>query len=156
SYVRLTAVEARVQEGADQVDRKGGADDLRAEAEDVEVVVLDPLVCRVDVMAHGAANPIQLGDGDGSPDPRTADENPSLRVPDLEQLAELSRLVGVIDPHGVGVHAEIERLVPERVELGEPRGAQAHAAMVERDCSPNQNRYATRQGGAGTLASARS
>src|SRR3954452_3810217 len=40
--VRLTAVEACVQEGAHQVDRQRRADDLRAEAEYVHVVVLDP------------------------------------------------------------------------------------------------------------------
>src|SRR6185369_17306148 len=115
--VRLTALEARVQEGAHQVDGQCRADDLRAQAENVHVVVLDPLVRRVDVVAHGAADSVQLGYRNGSADTGAADEDSALGVSVLDQLSELSRLVGIVDPDGGGFDAEVERLVTERIEL---------------------------------------
>src|SRR5205814_2365885 len=48
--ITLAAVEPCREERPDQVGGKGRADDLRAEAEDVHVVVLDALVRGVDVV----------------------------------------------------------------------------------------------------------
>src|SRR5438067_7285437 len=136
--VRLAAVEARVQEGAHQVDRQRRPDDLGAEAEHVDVVVLDALVGRVDVVAHCAADPIDLRDGDRGTDARAADEDAALGVALTDRLADLACLVGVVDPDLGGLDPEVQDVVPERVELGENRVAQPHAAVIERDCNPHR------------------
>src|SRR5262249_51512259 len=136
--VRLAPVEARVQEGAHQVDGERRPDDLGAEAEHVHVVVLDALVGRIDVVAHGAADPVELRDGDRGTDARAADEHADLGIPVLDRLADLARLVGVVDPHLVGFDPEVQGVVPERVQLGEHGVPQAHAAVVERDCNPHR------------------
>src|SRR5436190_13592539 len=136
--VRLAAVEARVQEGAHQVDRQRRPDDLGAETEYVDVVVLDALVGRVHVVAHGAADAVDLGDGDRSTDARAAHEDAALGVTLTDRLADLARLVGVVDPDLVGLDPEVQDVVPERVELGENRVAQPHAAVIERDCNPHR------------------
>src|ERR671937_656068 len=101
-------------------------------------VVLDTLVGRIDVVTHGTTDPVQLRDGDRGADAGAADEDSALGIAVLERLAELASLVGVVDPDGVGLDTEIDRLVPERVELRQHRLAQAHAAMVERDCNPHR------------------
>jgi len=109
----------RAQEGAHQVDRQRGADDLRAEAEHVHVVVLDALMRRVDVVAHGAPDSVHLGNGHRRTDARAADEDAALTVAVLDQPSQLSRLVGIVDPDCIGVDTQVERLVSERIELGE-------------------------------------
>src|SRR5205823_8472657 len=67
-----------------------------------------------------------------------ADEDPALGVVVLQRLAELAGLVRIVDPFGIRVGAEIDRLVAERVELRENRLAQPHAAVIERDCNPHR------------------
>ena len=41
------------------------------------------------------------------------------------------REVGVVDANGVGVHAEVQRLVPEALDAAEDRVAEPHAPVVE-------------------------
>ena len=64
-----------------------------------------------------------------TPEPQT--RMPRSASPVLDRLADLARLVRVVDPHRVGVGAEVDHVVP--VERLEDRLAQVHAAVVERD-----------------------
>ena len=64
-----------------------------------------------------------------TPEPQTS--TPRSALPALDRLAELARLVRIVDPDRVGVGAEVDDLVPD--ERLEHRVAQVHAAMVESD-----------------------
>src|SRR5918993_6060679 len=100
-HVPLAAVEARAEEGAREVDGELGADDLRPEAEHVHVVVLDALMRRVDVVADRGPDPGELACCDRGTDPRSADEHTTFGIPAENGLADLPRLVGIVDPDGV-------------------------------------------------------
>src|SRR3954453_7008607 len=78
SYVALAAVEPRTQEYPDELGGKLGADDLRAQAEHVHVVVLDALVRGVDVVADGRANPGDLAGGNRRADAGAADQDAAV------------------------------------------------------------------------------
>ena len=84
-------------------------------------------------MADRGADAGELAGGDRSADARAADEDPALGVAALDRLAELARLVRVVDPLGVRVGAEVDDLVAERCDLLEHALAQLHASMVECD-----------------------
>src|SRR2546423_14912635 len=60
SHIHIPAVEARVQVGANEIDGQGRPDDLRAEAENVEVVMLDALMGGGDVVADRRTDSRQL------------------------------------------------------------------------------------------------
>src|SRR5919108_2399786 len=94
SDVALAAVEAGEQERADEVRGELRAHDVGAHAEDVHVVVLDALVCGVDVVANRGADPRHLAGGDRRADPRAADEDRALGVAAPDRLADLAGLVG--------------------------------------------------------------
>ena len=82
-------------------------------------------------MADRRADPGQLAGGDRRADAGAADEHGALGLAALDRLADLARLVGVVDPDRVGVGAEVDHLVPDK--RLEHRVAQVHAAVVERD-----------------------
>src|SRR5436190_8488232 len=130
--VALAAVELRGQEGADELGGERRADDLGPEAEDVHVVVLDPLMRRIGVVADRRADPRELARGDRRANARAADEDAALGLAAENRLADLPRLVRVVDPDRVGVHAAVEDVVPELRERREHRVAQVEAAVVER------------------------
>src|SRR5207249_708042 len=98
AHVGLLAVEYRAEERADQIGGEQRADDVRAETEDVHVVVLDALVGRVDVVADRGANSIQLAGRDGRSDARAADEDAALGLAVADRVPDLARLVRVVDP----------------------------------------------------------
>ena len=75
--------------------------------------------------------PVILQAATDAPTPEPQTRTPRSARPSLDRLAELARLVGVVDPHRVGVGAEVDHLV--RDERLEDRVAQMHAAVVERD-----------------------
>ena len=95
--------------------------------------MLDALVRGVDVVADRGADPRELAGGDRGADARAADEDAPLGLAGQDRLAELARLVRVVDPDGVGVGAEVDGLVAEPVELLENPLAELHPAVVERD-----------------------
>src|SRR3954454_15992339 len=129
--VALASVELRREEDRDELARDRRADDLGAEAEDVHVVVLDRLVGAVHVVADRGANAGELAGGNSGAGAGAADEDAALGLARLDPLAELARLVGIVDPHLGRVRAQIDRLVPpERLEH---RLAECDTAMVERD-----------------------
>ena len=92
---------------------------LLAELDALGCDVLDPLMRRVDVVAHGAPDSVHLGNGHRRADAGAADEDSALGVAVLDQPSQLSRLVGIVDPDCIGVDTQVERLVSERIELWE-------------------------------------
>src|SRR5829696_991642 len=97
-HVPLAAVEAGTQEGAHEVGRELGADDLGAEAEHVHVVVLHALVGGIDVVADCRPDPGHLASRHRGTDTGAADEHAALRIAGQDRLSELARLVRVVDP----------------------------------------------------------
>ena len=131
--VPLSSPEASLEERPHEVGGELGSDDLGAEAEHVHVVVLHSLVGGVDVVAHGGADPRQLARRDRGTDARAADEHATIGRSCQQRLAELARLVRVVDPDGIVCGAEVDRLVTELRELLQHALPQLHAAMIERD-----------------------
>src|SRR5689334_14634286 len=111
THVAFPAVEFRTKERANQLRCEGSADHLRADAEDVHVVVLDSLVRRVGVVADRSTDAGELAGGDRGPDPRAADEDTALRASRLDRLAQLAGLVGIVDARLGLEDAEVDGLV---------------------------------------------
>ena len=97
-------------EGLHQFAREGGSDDPSPEHEDVHVVVLDSLVCGVDVMTDRGAHPLELVRGHRGADAAAADEHAPLGSPIDHGLAHGLGRIGVIDGGG-GMGAHIDHLV---------------------------------------------
>src|ERR1051326_3396186 len=144
AHVALAAVEAGSEEGAHQLGRQFGADHLRAQAEHVHVVVLDALVRGVRVVANGRANPGDLARRHRSAHSRAANEDGALGVAAANRLADLPRLVRVVDARLGLVRAEIVRFVTKCSKLGEDALPQLDAAVVEGNRDLHQDRYVTR------------
>ena len=81
--------------------------------------------------------PGELAGGDGGADARAADEHAALGVAGEDRLADLARLVRVVDADGVGVRPEVDDVVAESRELLEHTLPQLDAAVVERDRHPH-------------------
>src|SRR2546423_5980997 len=111
-HVPIATVEVCPEEGGDQVLGERRPHDLGAEAEDVHVVVLDALVGGVDVVADGGADPRQLAGCDRSAHTRSADQHATLGVSAEDRLTDLARLVGIVDPNGVGIGSQVDHLMP--------------------------------------------
>src|ERR671910_2138651 len=111
-YITFSAVKTCPEERCDEIVRERGADDLRPEAEHVHVVVLDALMRRVDVVADRGPDPGELACCDRGTDPRSADEHTTFGIPAENGLADLPRLVGIVDPDGVRIGAQVHHLVP--------------------------------------------
>src|SRR3954468_55748 len=137
THVAFPAVELCTQERADELAGQLRADHLRADAEDVHVVVLDALVRRVRVVADGGPDARELAGGDRGADAGAADEDPALRVTAADRIADLTRLVRVVDPRFGPIRAEVDGLVACANDLLEHALAQLHPAMVESDRDPH-------------------
>ena len=130
-HIALAAVEPCRDESRDEVARKRRPDDLRAEAENVHVVMLYALVRGIDVVADRRANPGKLAGGDRRSHAGAADEDPALGIASENGLADVTGLVRIVDPLGVRVGTQIDHRVPfEHVEHGV---TQMDAPMVECD-----------------------
>src|SRR4051794_11389139 len=70
--------ECRAQVGRDQILGEPGTHNLRSDAHDVDVVVLDALVGRVDIMAHGSPDSLHLVRADRGTDARAAHHEAAL------------------------------------------------------------------------------
>src|SRR5438270_1263707 len=136
-YVTIAAVESCPDQGAHQLGGEARPDHPRAQAEHVHVVVLDALVRRVGVVARRGANPADLCGCERGADAGAADENAALRRAARDRLTELACLVRVVDPHGVGVGAEIDGLVTVAAQELEHGLAQVHPPVVEGDGDPH-------------------
>ena len=69
--------------------------------------MLDALVRGVRVVADRRADARELAGRDRGADARAADEHAALGVSGADRVADLLRLVGVVDPHAVVVGAEV-------------------------------------------------
>src|SRR6266704_6736262 len=92
-HVTLAATETCREKSHDEIACERRPDDLRAEAEDVHVVVLDALVGRVHIVANRRADPRELGGRHRRTHTGAADEHPALRVSPQNRLADLPGLV---------------------------------------------------------------
>ena len=99
----LLGRERRLEVCLDQVERQPVADDLGAETQDVDVVVLDALVGRVDVVAEGRRMPGILFAAMAAPMPVPHDHDPpiGLAAPDrvtdpLSQVGKVDRLAACV------------------------------------------------------------
>src|SRR6476646_1991651 len=132
-HVSLSFPEFRGEERADEVGCELGADDVRAEAEHVHIVVLDPLMGGVDVVADGGADARKLAGGDRGADAGTTDEHATVGLAADDRPAELARLYRVVHADRIGIGAEVDDVVTERRELLEHTFAESDASVVERD-----------------------
>jgi predicted PurR-regulated permease PerM len=109
SPIPRLAGEASVQERADQLPGKLGADDAAAQHQHVHVIVLDALVRRVGVMAKSGTNPGYPVGGHRCANPASAEENAALRLVLAQGLADRLRVIGIV--HRIGaIGAQVENL----------------------------------------------
>src|ERR687898_210433 len=90
--ITLAAVESCPEERCDELGGQFRADDFRAEAEHVHVVVLDPLVGGIGVVTDRGPDSGQLAGGDRGADARAAHEDTPRRTTVEDRLSELTRL----------------------------------------------------------------
>src|SRR4051812_24834206 len=95
--VALLGGVARLDVGLHQLVGDGGADDPAAQHQDVHVVVLDPLMGRVDVVADGGADARHLVGGHAGADTAATDEDRALGASLLDGESDLLRVVRIVD-----------------------------------------------------------
>src|SRR5579875_781868 len=93
--------EPGADEGVDQLEGELGADDPRAQHQHVHVVVLDPLVGGVGVVAHAGAYAGNLVGGHADAYARAADENAAGRIAAPDGVADQLGEVGIVGGLGV-------------------------------------------------------
>ena len=93
--------------------------------------MLDRLVGAVEVVADRRADAGQLAGRDRRARAGAAHEDPALGLAALDLLADLARLVGVVDANVGAVGAEIDHVVARESLLD--RVAEVDAAVVEGD-----------------------
>ena len=86
------------------------ADDARAEAQHVHVVVLDRLMRGVGVVAHRGANPGKLARGNRDAGAAATDDDPALGLPVAEGHGDRFGGIGIVHRRG-RMGAEIEDIV---------------------------------------------
>src|SRR6478735_7417701 len=138
THVAFPTVEFRTKERANQLCCELCADHLRPDAEHVQVVVLDPLVGRIGVVAGRGPDTCELAGSHRRAHTRPADEDAALSAAGLDRLAELARLVRIVDTRLGLEHAEVDGLVAGRFDLFQHAAAQLDAAMVEGDGYPHR------------------
>src|SRR5215207_5684457 len=108
STVPVAPIELRPEEDTDQVCGERRAHNLGAEAEDVHVVVLDALMCRIDVVADCGANSVELVRRDGGSDAGSTDEHASLCVAGEQNIPESESEVRIVDPGLRAFYAQVD------------------------------------------------
>src|SRR3990172_5096303 len=128
----LLPLEAGAQERLHQLHRQRAADDARAQAEHVHIVVLHALARGVRVVAEGGADAAHLVRGDAGADAAAADDNATLGAPVNDRLADGAGVVRVV--HGVGaVGADVQNLVAVTLERGRDLVLHLVSAVVGAD-----------------------
>ena len=128
----------RSEERAHELGGEARPDHLGAEAEHVHVVVLDALVRGVDVVADRRADPDELARRHGRADAGAADEHAALGTAVENRVAQLLRLVRIVDAHRVGVRSQVDDRVAVGADRLEQRIAKMDAAVIERDGDVHQ------------------
>ena len=85
------------QEGLHQLRHQRRADDPRAQAEHIHIIVFDALVGGVDIVAQAGIDTFDLVGRDTGPNPRAADQNPALGLPFQNRPANLFGIIRIID-----------------------------------------------------------
>src|SRR6185312_9847825 len=124
--------ELGVEVGGDQVPGEPGTDDLRADAQDVDVIVLDALVRRMHVMADRGPDALHLVGADRGAHAGAADHQPALGPAGRDRGRDLAGDVGEVDGGGI-VGADVEHLVALLLQEGEDLGFHRKAGMVGAD-----------------------
>src|SRR6185437_16214523 len=134
------AAELRMEEGQGALERGLHADDTLAQGEDVHVVVLDALVRRVGVVAHGRAHATDLGGGHARPHAGAADEDAALHVAVTDRLADPLREVRIVVVRIAAITAEIDELVirAQRRHAPEQLVLQRRARVIRREADPHE------------------
>src|SRR5271157_4907207 len=96
SDVSLGAAEGRRNEGLSVIPGDLDTHDSSAQAEDVHVVVFDPLADRIMVVAQTGLDPFYLVGGHGSPDAAAADDDPTVDLAARHDAGERDDVVGVV------------------------------------------------------------
>src|SRR3954449_3836696 len=128
--VALLAGEVGAEVRADHVTGECGPDHPGAEAEHVDVVVLDALVAGVRVVGAGRADAGELARRHGDPGAGAADEHRPLRAILAHGGRGVARGVRVVDRVG-RISAEIDRLVAERAHRVEHKLLEREARVIE-------------------------
>ena len=124
--------EARADERTHELVCELGADDARAEHDDVHVVVLHALMRRVGVVADGRANAGDLAGGDRCANPAAADEHAAFRQAVRDGEAHGQRVIGIVD--GLDrVRADVEHVVSVTTEVLDDVLLQGVARVVRAD-----------------------
>src|SRR5262245_28593257 len=121
--------ELGVEVGGDQILGEPGADDLRADAHDVDVVMLDALMRRVHVVAHCGADAFYLVGADRGADTGAADHQAALGAPRRNRRRDLAGDVREVDRAGI-VGADILDLMALLLQKGQNLGLHGKARMV--------------------------
>ena len=114
-HVSRVAAEPRSKERAHELVRELGADDARAQHDDVHVVVFDALMRGIRVVAHGRAHAGDLAGGDRRADAAAANQHAALRQAVGDRETERERVVRIVD--GLRrVRADVEHVVSVTTE----------------------------------------
>src|SRR3972149_1764935 len=128
----LLPLEAGGQDRLHQLHRNRVADDARAQAEHVHIVVLHALARGVRVVAEGGANAAHLVRGAARADAAAADDDAPLGAPVNDRLADGAGVGRVV--YGVGaVGADVQPLVAVTLERGRDLVLQLVSAVVGAD-----------------------
>ena len=95
--VTLFVGEVRVDKCADEFRSNFFTDDPGSQAKHVHVIVLDPLMCRIDIVTDPGSNSRNFVCRDADPDATTADKNPSFGMSSEDGFPDFPRKVGIVN-----------------------------------------------------------
>ena len=98
------------EKGVCNLECERGADDARAKAQHVHVVVFDSLMCGVGVVAHRCAYAWELAGGDRDAGPAAAHDDAALGLPVAKGGGDRFGGIGIVHRCG-GMGPEIEDIV---------------------------------------------
>src|SRR5690242_18449187 len=132
SYVALFHRDGGFQKRRNDLRSELGPDHSSAEAQDIDAIVLDSLVCGVCVVDGRRSDAADLASGDRNPSSRATDEDAALRLSGDDRHSHLERLVGIVDRFGA-IGPEVEYFVTGLLDLGEEPRPQRNSSMVKTD-----------------------
>src|SRR6185312_5257564 len=130
AHVALLEGHLGLQEGEHDLSRHLDADDPPTQAQHVDVIVLDALVSGVGVVDGRRPHATDLGRGHRYPHAGPADDDPPLRAAGGDRLADLQRLVRIVDRVGP-IGAEVQDLVAIGGDHAEQPVAQHVSGVVK-------------------------
>jgi len=128
-----TSTETRFQVRAHQIDRQPRPDDLRPNAHDVDVVVLDRLVCGVPIVTDRCADPRDLVGGDRCPHPSAADQHRPVGASLEYGLAHSLGDIWKVHRRAI-IRPVVGHLVTEIPDSADDHGLERKPRMISTDC----------------------